>query len=117
MYFFIFTLKKSTILTIESKIIYFIFSLSILSSCKKEVPFIKPQIQSITESVYASGIIKSDDQYQVFANVQGIIIDIYVKEGDRVKKGTALLVVSNNNALLNSENANLAASFYDISAN
>jgi hypothetical protein len=44
-----------------------------LFSCSKKQETTQPIVASITESVYASGILKSKDQYQVFANVNGII--------------------------------------------
>ena len=56
-----------------SLIIFFI-------SCKKNVEKIHPIVQDITESVYASGTIKSKNQYQVFSKVNGIIENIYVDE-------------------------------------
>ncbi len=80
-------------------------------ACKKQVETIKPTVGSISESVYASGIIKSKDQYQVFSSVSGLIQKILVKEGDVVQKGDALFVVENETSRLNAENAQLAADF------
>lgn len=68
-------------------------------------------MENITESVYASGVIKSKSQYQVYATVSGLIQQILVKEGDVVKKGDALFVVENETPRLNTENASLAADF------
>ncbi len=67
----------------------------------------------ITESAYASGIIKSKNQYQVFSTVGGLIQKIWVKEGERVKKGDALFVVQNETTRLQAENAKLSADFAD----
>lgn len=72
-----------------------------------------PTMGEISESVYASGIIKSKDQYQVFSTVSGLIQKILVKEGDLVKKGDALFVVQNETSKLNAENAKLSADFAD----
>lgn len=72
---------------------------------------------SVTESVYASGKLKSKDQYQVFAQASGIIEQIFVKEGDTVKKDQPLLFISNAIQRLTKENAELAARFADLSAN
>lgn len=74
-------------------------------------------VTDITESVYASGVIKAENQYQVFATVNGIINNIFVTEGDEVKKGTPLLSVVNETSKLNAENARLAASYNDYGAN
>lgn len=88
-----------------------------LFACKKKVETIKPTVESVSESIYASGIIKSKNQYQAFATVNGIIEKVFVTEGDTVKKGTPILSVSNQAQKLGKENAELAASFFDIKRN
>ncbi len=89
----------------------------IILSCNNKVQKIKPTIESISESVYASGILKSKNQYEAFATVNGIIDDVFVSEGDAVKKGEPVLSISNETQRLNRENAELAAAFADINAN
>ena len=88
-----------------------------LVSCKSKVPTIKPEISGITESIYASGILKSDHQYQAYATVSGLIREIYVHEGDTLKKGQAILSIANESQELSRENAALAANFSDVSSN
>lgn len=88
-----------------------------LVSCKRPVDKIKPEIAPISQSIYASGILKSKDQYQAYATVNGIIDQILVVEGDTVKKGTAILTIANEVQRLNTENARLAADFNDLSVN
>ncbi len=83
----------------------------LLVSCKNKQEKIKPVQEQITESVYASGIIKSTHQYKVFSTVNGLIASIAVKEGDLVKKGDAILKLLNTHAKLNSENAALSANY------
>lgn len=80
-------------------------------SCKKSQEKTQPVTEKISESVYASGIIKSKNQYQVFSTVGGLIQKILVKEGDLVKKGDPLFIVENETARLNAENARLATEF------
>ena len=80
-------------------------------SCQQQPEQLQPTVEKISESVYASGVIKSKNQYQVFATVGGLIQKILVKEGDIVQKGDALLVVENTTSRLNAENAQLAADF------
>lgn len=82
-------------------------------ACKKQVEKTTPTVEKITESVYASGIIKSKGQYQVFSTVGGLIQKMLVKEGDLVKKGDPLFTVQNETSRLNAENARLAADFAD----
>lgn len=84
---------------------------SLVWACKKQAEKTQPTMEKITESVYASGIIKSKNQYQVFATVNGLIQKILVEPGDVVKKGDALFVVLNEASKLNAENALLAADF------
>lgn len=88
-----------------------------VGACKSKVEKIKPTVQDVTESVYASGVIKAVNQYQVFATVNGIVNNIYVTEGDEVKRGSLLLSVVNQTSKLNTENARLAANFNDYNAN
>lgn len=86
-------------------------------ACGSKVEKTKPTVESITESIYASGIIKSKNQYEVFANVNGIVKNVFVIEGDSVKQGSPILSISNTIQLLNKENALLAANFADINSN
>ncbi|MFO0355411.1 MAG: efflux RND transporter periplasmic adaptor subunit [Sphingobacteriaceae bacterium] len=100
---------------IKNSVILFLFALVV--SCGKKTETVKPTVESITESIYASGIVKSKDQYQAFATVNGIIEQIFVTEGDSVKKGDPILLISNEAQRLNKENAELAAQFADYNAN
>ncbi len=84
-----------------------------LPACKKQAEKTQPTLERITESVYASGIIKSKNQYQVYATTIGLIQKILVKEGDLVKKGDPLFIVQNETSKLNAENAKLSADFAD----
>jgi HlyD family secretion protein len=98
------------------KIFKIILSLFVVS-CSSKIEKTKPTIESITESIYASGIVKSKNQYEVFANVNGIIKNVFVIEGDSVRKGSPILSISNTVQLLNKENAKLAANFANINFN
>lgn len=88
-----------------------------LFACSKKEASISPTSGNITESIYASGTIKSADQYQAFVSVSGIIEEIYVKEGQQVSIGTPLLRISNETQKFNLENAQLAANFNDVANN
>jgi len=97
--------------TVYLLLVFFVFS------CGKKVEKIKPTNEAISESIYASGIVKSKDQYQAFATVNGIIEQVFVTEGDSVKIGTPILSISNETQKLNKENAELTAAFSDLNAN
>ncbi|MES2556794.1 MAG: efflux RND transporter periplasmic adaptor subunit [Bacteroidota bacterium] len=91
--------------------------LLLLVGCSGEQEVLKPSVETITESIYASGVIKSEDQYQVFATVNGIVEKVFVEEGDTVVTGQPLFSLANAIQQLNNENATLTASFYDLNAN
>jgi multidrug efflux pump subunit AcrA (membrane-fusion protein) len=97
--------------------IIFSFVIVFLFSCSNKQEKTTAVVESITESVYASGIVKSKNQYQVFATVNGILNEIMATEGAVVKKGDALFKLQNVAAQLNTENAQLAAEFADIGNN
>jgi HlyD family secretion protein len=91
-----------------------LFSLGLFSmvlGCTRKQEYITPTSGNITESVYASGIIKSKNQYQVYATVNGLVQKILVKEGEVVKKGAPLLIIQSETSRLTAENARLAAEF------
>jgi len=94
-----------------------IASLFLLVACGGKDETIKPEIAAISESVYASGIVKSKNQYQLFPTVNGVIESIYIEEGAVVKKGQPILSIVNTTQKLNKENAALAASYYDYGTN
>lgn len=98
-------------------ILYSVACALIIVSCRQKRESIKPVRENITESVYASGIVKSDQQYQVFANVSGIITALLVKEGDHITKGTAILQLEDTTARLQAENARVAAQYAARPAN
>lgn len=91
--------------------------LLLIFSCKEKIETIHPEYQPITESIYATGLIKSKNQYQVFSSVNGIVEKVFVQEGDQVKVGDPLFQISNKTQELNKENAELAANYADLSNN
>ncbi|WP_420386745.1 efflux RND transporter periplasmic adaptor subunit [Roseivirga sp.] len=78
-----------------------------LSACSSDEVPIKPKVMTITESVYASVIIEPESAYKVHSAVSGIVDQVFVEEGDSVKKGDVLLKILNSNPELNLENARL----------
>lgn len=59
--------------------------------CKNNAETITPKITNIVESVYASGVVKSKNQYDVFTKINGKIETIFVVEGQLVQKVTLYL--------------------------
>jgi multidrug efflux pump subunit AcrA (membrane-fusion protein) len=82
--------------------------LFLLLSCSKNSEGIQPTVGSVTESVYASGIIKAEDQYTVYSTVNGILQKIKVTAGQTISRGQLLFELESEKAELNTENARLA---------
>lgn len=99
------------------KIILSGLSFFLFFSCNKKQEKIQPAVETITESVYASGIVKSKNQYKVFSSVNGLANEVLVTEGDVVKKGDVLLKITNTTAQLNTENARITADYNAVNAN
>jgi len=97
--------------------LFIVLFLLVIVSCKSKTEKIKPLVSGISESVYASGTIKSNQQYQAFASANGVIQTIYVREGDSVEVGSPVLLIANDLQQLNSSNAALTARFNDVGAN
>ena len=89
----------------------------VLMACGNKTETITPENTNISESVYASGFVKSENQYDVHTKINGVVAEIYVKEGAWVSKGTPILRIDNSNSKLNSENARLVASANDYASN
>ncbi len=87
---------------------FFLVMLSLLSCSKKETEEMKPTVGEVTETVYASGVIKADGQYTVFATVNGTLQKVNVIAGQSISKGQSLFELESDKAELNTENARLA---------
>lgn len=94
------------------KPLYFFAPLLLLLGCKNGKESVPVERNSITESVYASGVVKAQGQYQAFALVSGILKEVKVTEGDAVKAGDTLFIIDNRGSELSAENAALA---YELS--
>lgn len=98
-------------------LLFSFFTIFILVSCNKQQESIHPSIEKITQSVYASGTVKSGNQYEVYAKVSGIIKKVFVKEGELVKKGQTIIELSNTAQALNFENAKLLENYSSDNSN
>ncbi len=94
-----------------------LLTLILLTSCNKGQKSIKPVVSDVSESIYASGIIKSKNQYEAFSTVNGIVDTLFVTEGSQVRVGTPLLFISSDVPRLSEENARLAADYADLNSN
>lgn len=99
---------------------FYLFGLLViltLAACSKKQETTQAAVMDISESVYASGVIKSKNQYTVFPMVSGILQQVLVTEGDEVKKGDPLMLIENEAARLSTENARIAAEYARLDAN
>ncbi len=103
-------------MNIRKSIFYLAIAL-LLFSCKNKKESISPEIKDISESVYASGIVKSKNQYEVFSKTNGILETIFIKEGMKIKKGDPLFKIENKNAKFNTDNARLSSTANDYLQN
>lgn len=92
----------------EVKQIFLLFGLAALVACGKKQTGINPTVGDLNEAVYASGKIKAQDQYTIYAPVSGILTKQFVEPGDEVKAGDSLFLIDNKTSALNAENARLA---------
>lgn len=99
------------------RFIFYSAILMVFFSCSSRQEKTRVSVENITESVYASGIVKSRNQYQVFSNANGLIKNILVKEGDMVAAGQPIISLVNETSKLSAENAELNAAYSSIEAN
>ena len=92
---------------IPIKFFFIIFSISLMifSCSKNKLESIKPKLGTVTESVYASGIIKAENQYTVFSTVNGVLKKINVSVGQTIEKQQSLFEIESEKANLNAQNA------------
>jgi len=84
--------------------------------CGKKTNEAKPVRKNITETVFASGVLVPDDQYDLTAQSDGYLVKLNFNEGDTVKTGAILAEIENkqndysarsSNALLSIANKNV----------
>jgi HlyD family secretion protein len=105
--------------TMIYKVLSFFAYLSsmVVIGCGPEAETITPQRTDIVESVYASGVLKSQNQYEVFSRAVGVVKAVFVHEGDSIKKGDPLFQIENRSSSITTENARLTALANDLSRN
>lgn len=87
----------------------------VLASCStNKTEEMQPKVGTVTESVYASGVIKAENQYTVYSSVNGFLQKTYVSVGQEISKGQSLFQIESEKAQLNTDNAKLA---YELSNN
>jgi len=70
-------------------------AVTLLSSCGRKKTETKPIRKNITETVFASGILVPDGQYNLTAQSEGYIVKLNFDQGDIVKTDAVLAVIEN----------------------
>jgi len=91
------------------KIIYSVtfIGLILLSSCGKKYSETKPEYKNITETVFASGVLVPENEYNLTAQSDGYIISLNFEEGDTVKTNDLLAVIDNKSNEISMQSAHL----------
>lgn len=85
-----------------------IIVITILIGCSKNgQESIHPKKGVLTESVYASGIVKAEGQYTVFPLVSGVLKSIDVEVGQTISEGQVLFKIESEKASLATDNSRL----------
>ena len=70
-------------------------------SCGKKTITTQPVRKDITELVFATGVLKADNEYSLTAQAEGYITAIYFEEGDEFKAGKTMAVIDNKQTVVN----------------
>ncbi|SEW40508.1 HlyD family secretion protein [Chitinophaga sp. YR573] len=87
------------------RIMPFLLSVFLFYSCGKKTEKTKPIRKDVTETVFASGILEADATYDLTAQADGYLTQVFFKEGDLVDADQELAVVNNKEAFFNEESA------------
>lgn len=85
---------------------YFLF-FAVLISCSDDRESIKPERKEMVEAVYSSVLVEPINAYKVNASITGYLDEVYFKEGEEVKAGDVLFIISNKPVQLSQQNAEL----------
>lgn len=88
-------------------IITIYISILLLNACGKKIEETRPIRKNITETVFASGVLVPENQYNLTAQSDGYLLRLNFEEGDIIKAGDVLAVIDNRTYDINSEGANL----------
>lgn len=82
-------------LSIAIKTLILAATIFLLFRCNKSNELYTPVSKSLTEAVYASGFVVSQNEYEVFSQAEGYVGEKLVVDGQRVKKGDPLYIIEN----------------------
>lgn len=65
----------------------------LLTACQHRGNVVTPAVKPLLEAVYASGFVVSQDEYQVFSQAEGYLVEKNVSAGQMVRRGDPLFVI------------------------
>jgi HlyD family secretion protein len=65
----------------------------LLAGCNNGGNEIKPQVKPLMEAVYASGYLYARNQYEVFAQAEGYVLEQVVQDGSDIRKGEPIYIL------------------------
>ncbi len=89
----------------------------LLSGCAKKTIETRPIRKNITETVFASGVLVPDNQYNLTSLTDGYIVKINFEEGDIIKKGSLLALIENEQLDINLKSSNQLLSIASSNTN
>ena len=84
-----------------------LIGLLFIYSCGDKPSETKPTLNSITASVYASVTVQPEALYDVYASTSGILDEVFVEEGELVKKDQIIAKITESNQRINIDDAML----------
>lgn len=66
----------------------------LMNACQSNGSYVQPETKPLIEAVYASGFLKTSDEYTVLAEGEGRVQEKLVSDGALVKKGEAIFILS-----------------------
>ncbi len=87
-----------------------------LIGCTSKTTYYRVHPTNLVEAVYASGTLRTADQYRVFAPVQGILSRLHVAVGDSVSSGMVLFEVKSDDPTIRLRSAEEALRFAQLMA-
>ena len=96
------------------KIFLILIGFAIVSSCGRQSTNVKPERKNITETVFASGVLVPNDQYDLTAQSEGYIVKLNFIEGDTVSTGETLAVIDNRQNEYNARSSNALLAIANI---
>ncbi len=65
----------------------------LMNACQSNGSYVQPETKPLIEAVYASGFLKTSDEYTVLAEGEGRVQEKLVSDGALVKKGEAIFIL------------------------